>query len=176
MEVEDQPQRDRRPSTAERALSRESHEEDAVEAEREDTKVGEDVERVGEEATNEGDQPGEVDVDVEMDVEVQPPPQTPPPERAPSQPAVTPGRTPRAPRASYHPADPLSPDDPSEVTRTPRTPRDRRMSRARTPAEVVSEPPVPIRDTDEAEYGKYYEALSRALRINTIDKGLSKLT
>ncbi|EJT45263.1 hypothetical protein A1Q1_06401 [Trichosporon asahii var. asahii CBS 2479] len=156
----------------------EQPEEVSDEDDREEPKVEED-DREGEEDTQD-DRPGEaevaVEIEVEEDVEVHAPPHTPPPQRAPSQPAVTPGRTPRAPRASYHPADPLSPDDPSESTRTPRTPRDRRMSRARTPAEVVSEPPVPIRDTDEAEYGKYYETLSRALRINTIDKGLSKLT
>jgi hypothetical protein len=58
----------------------------------------------------------------------------------------------------------------------------RRLSRAhrghreRTPAEVLAEPAVKILDVGEAEYGKYYEALVRTLRINVVDRGLSRLT
>lgn len=172
-EVEEEPRRERRALATTRVAPDEEPEEGSAKEEEED---GEDRSGLQENLGGDGE---EDESDVGMDVDVHPPPGTPPMQAscALSQPAVTPGRTPRAPRASYHPTDPLSPDDPSESTpRTPRTPRDRRLSRARTPAEVISEPPVPIRDTDEAEYGKYYETLCRALRINTIDKGLSKLT
>lgn len=60
----------------------------------------------------------------------------------------------------------------------PVTPRrvSRAVTPARTPAEVLAEPAVPVTDAEEAQYGKYYEALVRTLRINAIDRGLSRLT
>lgn len=56
-----------------------------------------------------------------------------------------------------------------------------RLTRARTPAgtsveQLLATPAVPIDDGDESRYGRYYEALVRPLRIQTLDQGLGKLT
>lgn len=57
-----------------------------------------------------------------------------------------------------------------------RASRGRVVTPGRTPAQVVAEPAVPVTDAEEAQFGKYYEALVRTLKINAIDRGLSRLT
>lgn len=76
-------------------------------------------------------------------------------------------------------AEPEEAEVEQPTTAPPVTPRrasrGRAVTPARTPAEVLAEPPVPIADAEEAQFGKYYEALVRTLKINAIDRGLRRL-
>lgn len=112
---------------------------------------------------------------IELDAEIQPSP-------TPSPPPATPKAAPRTPAAQTPHEEPEESEEeieepiagPSTVPVTP----SRRLSRAhreRTPAQVLAEPAAKIADVGEAEYGKYYEALVRTLKINVVDRGLSRL-
>ncbi|BEI86629.1 hypothetical protein CcaverHIS002_0609160 [Cutaneotrichosporon cavernicola] len=55
-----------------------------------------------------------------------------------------------------------------------------RLTRATTPAgttreQLLATPAVPIDDGDETRYGRYYEALVRPLRIQTLGQGIGRL-
>ncbi|CAK9782443.1 hypothetical protein CC85DRAFT_287310 [Cutaneotrichosporon oleaginosum] len=82
-----------------------------------------------------------------------------------------------SPETLRPPPNAFSTPKPSEIEHQPSPSR---LTRATTPAgttreQLLAAPAVPIDDGDETRYGRYYEALVRPLRIQTLGQGIGRL-